>query len=156
MMQLFKENLDDRDLLKRRIINDLYFWIEKNLLPGKEDTMKPDVTIDHHPNMESLRANGMRRLDLLTIDRISSGYLDEWKERARSWEVLDVFIEQFCMKERIPLSELINILEKTILIRVLSSFNGNQKDAAKFLGIKYTTLHEKVKKYNIKFSKNPI
>ena len=29
-------------------------------------------------------------------------------------------------------------------------------EAAKFLGIKYTTLHEKVKKYNIKFSKNPV
>jgi len=125
-------------------------------LPGKEDTMKPDVTINHHKNMESIRVNGMRRLELLTIDRISPGYLDEWKERARSWEALNVFIEQFCMKQRIPLPELINILEKTILIKVLSSFNGNQKDAAKFLGIKYTTLNEKVKKYNIKFFKNPI
>jgi len=130
--------------------------MEKNLLPGKEDTMKPDLTINHHTNMESLRVNGMRRLDLLTTDRISPGYLDEWKERARSWEVLNVFIEQFCMKQRIPLPELMNILEKTILIKVLSSFNGNQKEAAKFLGIKYTTLHEKVKKYNIKFFKNPI
>ena len=130
--------------------------MEKNLLPGKEDAMKPDLTIDRHPNMESLRVNGMRRLDLLTIDRISPGYLDEWKERARSWEVLNVFIEQFCMKQRIPLPELTNILEKTILIKILSSFNGNQKDAAKFLGIKYTTLHEKVKKHNIKFFKSPV
>jgi transcriptional regulator with GAF, ATPase, and Fis domain len=117
--------------------------------------MKPDVTINDHTNMESLRINGMKHLDLLTIDSISPGYLDEWKERARSWEVLSVFIEQFCMKQRIPLSELMNILEKTILIKVLSSFNGNQKDAAKFLGTKYTTLNEKVKKYNIKFLKNP-
>ena len=118
--------------------------------------MKPDVTINHHTNMESLRINGAKHLELLSIDSISPGYLDEWKERARSWEVLSVFIEQFCMKQRIPLSELMNILEKTILIKVLSSFNGNQKDAAKFLGIKYTTLNEKVKKYNIKFFKNPI
>ncbi len=118
--------------------------------------MKQDVTINHHTNMESVSVSGMKRLNLLTIDRISPGYLDEWEERARSWEVLNVFIEQFCMKQRIPLSELINILEKTILIKVLASFNGNQKDAAKFLGIKYTTLNEKVKKYNIKFFKNPI
>ncbi len=118
--------------------------------------MKPDVTINHHKNMESLRVNGTRRLELLTIDRISAGYLDEWKERAGSWEALNVFIEQFCMKQRIPLPELMNILEKTILIKVLSSFNGNQKEAAKFLGIKYTTLNEKVKKYNIKFLKNAV
>jgi transcriptional regulator with GAF, ATPase, and Fis domain len=129
--------------------------IAKNLSSGKEVTMKPDVTINHHTNMESVSVNGMKHLDLLTIDSISPGYLDEWKERARSWEVLSVFIEQFCMKQRIPLSELMNILEKTILIKVLSSFNGNQKDAAKFLGTKYTTLNEKVKKYNIKFLKNP-
>jgi len=118
--------------------------------------MKPEVTINHHKNMESIRVNGTRRLELLTIDRISAGYLDEWKERAGSWEALNVFIEQFCMKQRIRLPELMNILEKTILIKVLSSFNGNQRDAAKFLGIKYTTLNEKVKKYNIKFFKNPI
>jgi DNA-binding NtrC family response regulator len=128
----------------------------KNLLSGKEDTMKSDVTINHHTNTESLRVNGMRRLELLTIDRISPGYLDEWRERARSWEVLNVFIEQFCMKQKIPLPELVSILEKTILIKVLSSFNGNQKDTAKFLGIKYTTLNEKIKKYNIKFLKNLI
>jgi len=130
--------------------------MEKNLLSGKEDTMKPDVTIDHHTNMESLSVNGMRSIELLTIDRISPGYLDEWKERARSWEVLNVFIEQFCVKQKIPLPELMSILEKTILIKVLSSFNGNQRDAAKFLGIKYTTLNEKVKRYNIKFFKDSV
>ena len=118
--------------------------------------MKPDLTINHHTDMESLSTIGMRRLELLSIDRISPGYLDEWKERAHSWEVLNIFIEQFCIKQKIPLRELMDILEKTILIRVISSFNGSQKDAAKFLGIKYTTLHEKVKKYNIKFLKNAI
>jgi len=116
--------------------------------------MKQNVTFNNHTNMESLRVKGMRRSDHLTIDRISPGYLDEWQDRARSWEVLNVFIEQFCMKQRIPLHKLMNILEKTILIKVLSSLNGNQKEAAKFLGIKYTTLNEKVKKYNIKFLKN--
>jgi len=118
--------------------------------------MKPDVPIHHRTNMESLKVNGTRHLELLTIDKISSNYLDEWKERARSWEVLNAFIEQFCMRQRVPLPELVDILEKAILIKVLSRVNGNQKDAAKFLGIKYTTLHQKVKKYNIKFFKNPI
>jgi len=122
----------------------------------KEDMMKPDVPIHHRTNMESLKVNGTRHLELLTIDKISSNYLDEWKERARSWEVLNAFIEQFCMRQRVPLPELVDILEKAILIKVLSRVNGNQKDAAKFLGIKYTTLHQKVKKYNIKFFKNPI
>ena len=54
---------------------------------------------------------------------------------------------------RRPFREILNILEKAILIRVLSHVNGNQKKAAKFLGLKYTTLYEKIKKYNIKFLK---
>ncbi|KKN46786.1 hypothetical protein LCGC14_0669660, partial [marine sediment metagenome] len=59
-------------------------------------------------------------------------------------------------RRRKSLREVQDILEKAILIKVLSYVNGNQKDAANFLGIKYTTLNEKIKKYNIKFSKSPI
>jgi len=52
--------------------------------------------------------------------------------------------------------EILNILEKAILIKVLSHVNGKQSDAAKFLGILHTTIYEKLKKHNIKFSKRPI
>jgi len=118
--------------------------------------MKSDVLIHQYTNLESQRISAKMPLRLLTIDKISPDYLDEWKRNAHTWEVFNVFIEHFCIRQRIPLPELLNILEKTILIKVLSQVNGNQKDAAKFLGIKYTTLHQKVKKYNIKFFKNPI
>ena len=118
--------------------------------------MKSDVLIHQYTNLESQRISAKMPLRLLTIDKISPAYLDEWKRNAHTWEVFNVFIEHFCIRQRIPLPELLNILEKTILIKVLSQVNGNQKDAAKFLGIKYTTLHQKVKKYNIKFFKNPI
>ena len=70
--------------------------------------------------------------------------------------LFDDFIEYFFMRQRRPLPEILNILEKAILIKVLSHVNGNQKDAAKFLGVKYSTLYQKVKKHNIKFLKNPI
>ena len=70
--------------------------------------------------------------------------------------LFDDFIEYFFMRQRRPLPEILNILEKAILIKVLSHVNGNQKDAAKFLDLKYTTLHRKIKKHNIKFLKNPI
>jgi len=84
--------------------------------------------------------------------------IDEMKNSDdRCWEILlDVFIEYFFVRQRRPLRESLNFLEKAILIKVLSSVNGKQKDAAKFLDLKYTTLSEKIKKYNIKFFKNPI
>ena len=82
---------------------------------------------------------------------------DVKKSDKQGWRILlDVFIEYFFMRQRRPLREILNILEKAILIKVLSHVNGNQRDAAKFLDLKYTTLYEKVKKHNIKFSKNPI
>lgn len=71
-------------------------------------------------------------------------------------EVFEKFVEYFCIKERIPFKELMYTVERNILIRALVEFNGNQKIAAKYLGIKYTTLHEKVKKYNIRFQKTPV
>lgn len=70
--------------------------------------------------------------------------------------ILDVFIEYFFIRERKPLQEFLNILEKAILIKILSRVNGSQTDAAKLLNLKYTTLHEKIKKHNIKFFKSPI
>lgn len=81
---------------------------------------------------------------------------DKKEERKFSRQVFNLFIEDFCMKQRVPLKKLIHRLEKTILIRTLSRFNGNQKSAAEFLGLKPTTLNEKVKKYNIHFQKKPV
>lgn len=53
------------------------------------------------------------------------------------------------------LKEFIDNLEKSIIINVLEKVYGHQKEAAKVLGMKYTTLNEKVKKYRIRFYKSP-
>ena len=94
----------------------------------------------------------------LNIENVWQAPIDEMKKSDdRSWEILlNVFMEYFFMRKRRPLRESLNILEKAILIKVLYSVNGKQKDAAKFLGINYTTLCEKIKKHNIKFLKSPI
>jgi DNA-binding NtrC family response regulator len=76
------------------------------------------------------------------------------KDKIRK-EMYKFIVEFFCKKETLPLKEFIMNLEKCIILRALSKFNGNQKESAKFLGIKYTTLNEKIKKYKIDFKKNP-
>ena len=90
-----------------------------------------------------------------SVEKISPEYLDEWKERTFRKEVFELFIEYFCIRQRVPFKELIDSVEKNILIRILSQCKGCQKSAAKFLGIKYTTLNEKLKRYNIRFDKKP-
>ena len=94
--------------------------------------------------------------NLQPTEKISLEYLDEWKERTFRKEVFELFVEYFCFRQKVPFKELIGNVEKSILIRTLSQFNGSQKCAAKFLGIKYTTLNEKLKRYNIRFDKKPV
>jgi len=90
-----------------------------------------------------------------SVEKMSPEYLDEWKERTFRKEVFELFIEYFCIRQRVPFKELIGTVEKSILIRALSQCKGCQKSAADFLGIKYTTLNEKLKRYNIRFDKKP-
>ena len=66
------------------------------------------------------------------------------------WEILmHISINKFCSIESMSLKEFLEDFEKRLIIVVLSRVNGNRKEAAGLLGIKYTTLHEKLKKYNI-------
>lgn len=73
-----------------------------------------------------------------------------------SIDLLSHFLEYFCFEQKIPLRKLLLTVEKNILLRVLSRCNGNQKEAAKILGMNYTTLNEKIKRYGIRFQRRPI
>lgn len=83
----------------------------------------------------------------------------EGKERFKEYHLKDklfwLFIEYFFLSSGVPLKELIDGLERNIILRTLHKVNGNQKKAAKILKIKYSTLNEKIKRYNIRFRINP-
>ena len=76
---------------------------------------------------------------------------DKDREGKFKSRLLAQFIEYFCLRQRVPLKELMSHVERNILIKTLSIFDGNQRKAAKFLSVKPTTLHEKIKKYEIRF-----
>jgi DNA-binding protein Fis len=111
---------------------------------------RPNLSI---PQMESTIE--WENYESHSLEKISPEYLDEWKERTFRKEVFELFIEYFCIRQRVPFKELIDSIEKSILIRALLQCRGNQKNAAKFLGIKYTTLNEKLKRYDVRFDKKP-
>ncbi len=60
-----------------------------------------------------------------------------------------VIEENWALIQEFPLKELIDQLERTLILSVLSKFEGNQRKTAKFLRLKPTTLHEKMKRHNI-------
>jgi len=70
-------------------------------------------------------------------------------------KLFSLFIEYFFMSGNIPLKELVDGIEKNVILSTLYRVNGSQKEAAKILGVKYTTLNEKIKKYSIHLRKEP-
>jgi len=89
-------------------------------------------------------------------DELNFGYEARSIKRKFRNEVFNFFVESFYLKEKVHIKEFLEDLERNIIVKTLTKFNGNQKHTAKYLGLKYTTLNKKVKKYNIHFCKHPI
>lgn len=60
------------------------------------------------------------------------------------------------LMHKFSLKELMDELERNIIISALSKCEGSQKKTAEFLRLKSSTLSEKIKKYKISFRKIPI
>jgi len=84
--------------------------------------------------------------------RVDQNKLSEAEDYIKT--LFSLFLERVCINESVPLGVLMNTVERNIIIRTLSMVDGCQKEAAKILGVKYTTLNEKVKKYNIRIRKS--
>jgi len=119
-------------------------------------TMDRAKLVDEQRNLLYQRSNAEVVFELENGDKLSLDFLDAGENEEFVMKSFRLFIKYFSSTQRVPLKELMNILERAILIRALSQLNGNLKNAAKFLGLKYTTLHEKIKKYNIRFRKEPL
>ncbi len=71
-------------------------------------------------------------------------------------DVYQAFVEFFCGDRPIMLKDKLEDLEKKIILYILEKTQGNQREAARLLGIKYTTLFEKIKKHGIRCHKQMV
>ncbi len=71
-------------------------------------------------------------------------------------DIANLYLKQNLNGECNSLNTIMKELEKLIITKALFVFNGNQKKVASILGIKYTTLHEKVKRWEIGFDRQTI
>jgi DNA-binding NtrC family response regulator len=60
---------------------------------------------------------------------------------------------KLCHDVPIPLKDFMGELEKEVILLVLHKVGGNQRGAANILGMKHTTLHQKLKRYQIRVRK---
>ena len=78
---------------------------------------------------------------------------DETLEQEFEEESYRFFLEYRVARKNANLKDYIESLERAVISRALRELDGNQKAAARFLGLKYTTLNEKVKKHRIQIVK---
>ena len=74
--------------------------------------------------------------------------LSAQKKKFRA-DMLWLFVDFFCQERTLDLSALIEELEMGIIMRTLSKVNGDQRQAAKALGLKCRTLNSKLKRHGI-------
>ncbi len=64
---------------------------------------------------------------------------------------LGPFFEEFYASRMASLKEFLANIERSLILDTLEKTKGDQKKAAGILGLKPTTLHEKIKRYHIYF-----
>lgn len=75
---------------------------------------------------------------------------------SREFKLFTSVFEYFIMSKRTPLKELMMRMERHIIVRALNKVDGNRRMATEILGIKKTTLHEKIKRYDIRLKREHI
>ena len=110
----------------------------------KQETVKNKDFVSLHPKyQDSMGELTKTPFTQLQKDEI---FIDFWPS----------FLEDFlCLIQIFPLKELMDKVEQSIIISALNKYNGNQKNTAKFLNVKPSTLCEKLKKHNISIKKIP-
>jgi DNA-binding NtrC family response regulator len=71
-------------------------------------------------------------------------------------EFTDIVLEAFLFEPKPQIKMFMEEMEKRLILAILDRVGGNQKEAARILGIKYTTFNEKVKRHNILFRKQAV
>lgn len=69
-------------------------------------------------------------------------------------EIISLLMGYLCRDWKCPLKTVIGIIEKNVIWDTLQRVHGNQRNAAHILGLKFTTLNVKIKKYGIRIRKH--
>jgi DNA-binding NtrC family response regulator len=88
---------------------------------------------------------------LVVIKRAGTIDLDDLPEKIRGADFEDNLPRIFLPEDGIQLDAAVHRLEKELIIQALKRTNGVKKEAARLLGMKRTTLIQKMKRGNIKF-----
>ena len=64
-------------------------------------------------------------------------------------ELLKYYVREYCLQRHICLKKMIDMMEREIIYLVLEEAHGNQRKAARLLGVKPNTLHYKIQRMGL-------
>ena len=95
----------------------------------------------------------LKKIHLHGEDQIDLSRVNIQMNHARA-RLMDCFLLRNCSREGCSLKEFLKSFEEDIIRRTLKLTHGNQRTAAYILGIKATTLNEKIKRLDITEAKD--
>jgi DNA-binding protein Fis len=64
-------------------------------------------------------------------------------------DLLKYYVREYCLQRHICLKKLIDMMEREIIYQVLEEAHGNQRKAARLLGVRPNTLHYKIQRMGL-------
>ncbi|PLW98214.1 MAG: hypothetical protein C0591_05000 [Marinilabiliales bacterium] len=125
----------------------------KRFAPGKnlkisDEALKVLMDYKWPGNVRELR-NVIQRASLFTEDVIKiSDFPDDFAKFSDTDRLINTCHRCFASGE-MSMKEVVECLEKKIILEALTNAGGNQSEAARSLGLKLSTLRDKIKKFDI-------
>ncbi|MEN8153593.1 MAG: helix-turn-helix domain-containing protein [Acidobacteriota bacterium] len=87
-------------------------------------------------------------MEINTENNVNASEVEAELNNARI-KLINNYLLTNCVSENLPLKLFINSIEEELIEKALKITKGNQRIASKILGMKATTLNEKIRKYDI-------
>ena len=68
---------------------------------------------------------------------------------SRLEDLAELCFQSYCLEQHVRLKALMAMIERIVIVRVLEATNGNQRLAAKMLGVKPNTFHYMIRRMGI-------
>lgn len=142
-----RERKDDIPPLAQHFLNLFSAELGKDIRQISPEAMRLLMNYDYPGNVRELqnmieRAVALESSNILTVQNLSS-YVDEQRDLTRS----DINLE--IPKEGIDLEQVVENLEKTLILKALGKTKGIKKRAAELLHINFRSMRYRLEKYGI-------
>jgi two-component system response regulator PilR (NtrC family) len=142
-----KERKDDIPLLAQHFLNEFSHELGKTIRHITPEAMKCLINYDYPGNVRELRniierAVALESSEALTTQNLLS-YIDEKRDLTHRDITLDI------PKDGIDLEQVVEDLEKTLILKALEKTKGIKKRAAELLHINFRSMRYRLEKYGL-------